>query len=169
LLPAFVVPLVAAMQGRVFIKMAPSLGLLLYAVALLTFNRTLFSIGPEGVVVRYGPLPTGLGTFRVGIGEIAMVYVWRSEVKRHMRTIVKRSAGVGLTNGHRVDIGEGVDAAAEAKAVGWTQGVAHVERGAPRWGMVARRAVIPLAGAVGVCWLWASYHCGDACEPGGQM
>ena len=158
MLPAFVVPLVAAMQGRVFIKMAPSLGLLLYAVALLTFNRTLFTIGPEGVVVRYGPLPTGLGTFRVGIGEIAMVYVWRSEVKRHMRRIVKRSAGVGLTNGHRVDIGEGVDAAAEAKAVaqalGWTQGVAHLERG----GMLTRRAVIPLAGAAGVCWLWASYH-----------
>ncbi len=153
-------PGMVVIQNRRIPEAIPGLLLFAYVLAVVARNRTYAEVSEEGVVVRYGPLPTGEKEYRMGRDEIAEVYVRRVEISGRPKRVYWL-AGVETKGGERVDIGEGVSGEAEAaaivKALGWKSGIDRSDRRSARWSPMKLRVGLRLAAAAGLCGLWAAY------------
>ena len=153
---------VMVIQKRLVEAAIPSLLTALYVVAVVGKNRTEAEVGPEGVEVWYGPLPTGEKGFRIPREEIVEVYVRRVEVSGRPNKRVWWQAGVETRAGERVDIGGSGDAEAEARAMvaalGWKQGIDRSDRGPGKTRGMAFRLLMRLGVMAGVCVWWATRY-----------
>lgn len=154
------VPLtIQAIQSRHFSGAVPAILLGLYVAAVLGVNRSNAEVDEQGVVVRYGPLPTGERELRVPRNEITAVYVRKGKLSGRPPRVYWQ-AGVATRAGYWVDIGSPDNAEAEARAVvqalTWKNGIDRCEGRVPKMQGRGLRIGLRLAALAGGCWWWAT-------------
>ncbi len=131
-----------------------------YVIAVVVVNRSDAEVSGEGIVVRYGPLPTGEGEFRVARSDVKRVYV-RRQSPGAKSSRVYWHAGVETRGGQWVDLGEPAKAEEEAeaiaKALGWRAGVERLSGDPPRGRGMALRMSLRLAAMLVLAGVWAGW------------